>query len=949
MPILTVNVLGGLAIKYPAEELAQMRSRKAEALLVYVLLSEKESFEREELATLFWEDMPEQEALTNLRVTLAALKKAVPDALAISRRRVSFNPETCVSCDALALSSVTRDHLGEDYSRTDQSLENCRLIAAELGNYKGDFLQGFFIRNALAFDDWASYKREILRNILINSAQIIIGNFYRLGEHREGITLANQLLFLDPFNEAAYQWLIKLYAADGQRDDALSLFEKYRRMLTDELGMEPDQEISRLADQVAKGDYTASPATQDRSAQPRLPVRNNIPLEISEFFGRENELEQLRGLLRSPQVRLITLIGQGGAGKTRLAVQAARQNLSFFPDGVWFVPLEGVVSADLVLPEIYKQLKIVYPEKTRASDLLVDFLNGHRILLVLDNFEHVLDASAIISEVIRQTRNSKFVVTSREMTGLPEETNLTIEGLKTCPDGIMVEIEASPAAALFIDRARRARPDFRPDLGDDQVIEEICDLVAGLPLGIELAASGIKQHTLRELRDHITADVAFLRSDEPGQPERQRSLTAVFHAFWEQLSAEERLLLARLSVFRGTVTQEAARKVADASAFFLGGLVSRGLLQRALPKGFRSHSMHRKFVYDRLHEDAEEFRTTHIRHRDYYLAFLKQMEHQIRDNPQVNLLDDIEFEIHNIRAALAFSIEEKDEQTALEFCELLMPFWKIRGYYQEGYHWLKQTFDLDTNANQVMKASSLTAAAKLVSVLGDYEEAEQFSLRSLSIAGEIGDQHLIARALNSLGAVATASGDVEKAQSYFGQSLDIYKNLRVEQAIAGTQVNLAVVSINNGKLDEARDALNKALATFRNVGDSIGIIQVLHNRARIDLLRGNLTGARELLQEALERSWGLNARNELAAVYLLLAELHILKGEDRAGLHLLSLIDQLMKGYSIAFPPHDQKVYEDSRGQLLEKLPPETFTRYWQEGRETSETEIVKRYIKTAV
>jgi len=934
MPMLTVNVLGGLALKYPAEELVQMRSRKAEALLVYVLLSEKEAFEREELATLFWEDMPEQEALTNLRVTLAAVKKAVPDALVISRRRVSFNPEARVSCDALALSSVTRDHLGEDYSRTEQSLENCRLITAELGKYKGDFLQGFFIRNALAFDDWASYKREILRNTLINSAQIIIGNFYRFGEHREGITLANQLLFLDPFNEAAYQWLIKLYAADGQRDAALSLFEKYRQILTDELGVEPDQEIS---------------APEDKSAEPRLPVRNNIPLQICEFFGREHELEQLRGLLRSPQVRLITLIGQGGAGKTRLAVQAARQNLSLFPDGVWFVPLEGVVSADLVLPEIYKQLRIVYPEKTRAADLLVDFLNGHRILLVLDNFEHVLDASAIISEVIRQTRNSKFLVTSREMTGLPEETNLTIEGLRTCPDEIKIDKEASPAAAFFIDRARRARPDFHPDPDDEKMIEEICDLVAGLPLGIELAASGIKQHVLRELRDYIAADVAFLRSDEPGQPERQRSLSAVFNAFWEQLSTEERLLLARLSVFQGVVTQEAARKVADASAFFLGGLVSRGLLQRALPKGYRSHSMHRKFVYERLKENEEEFRITHIRHRDFYLTFLKQMGNEIRDNPQVNLLDDIEFEIHNLRAALAFSIEEKDEQTALEFCEMLMPFWKIRGYYQEGYHWLKQTFDLDTNANQVMKASSLTAAAKLVSVLGDYAEAEQFSQRSLSIAREIGDQHLIARALNSLGAVATASGDGEMAQSYFGQSLDIYKNLRVEQAIAGTEVNLAIVNINNGKLEEARDALNKALATFRNVGDSIGIIQVLHNRARIDLLRGNHAGARELLQEALERSWGLNARNELAAIYLLLAELHILKGEDQSGLHLLSLIDELMKGYSIAFPPHEQQVYEDIRNQLRKKLPPATFNRYWQDGREASEAEIVRRYIKTAI
>lgn len=955
MADLWINVMGGLAIQAQEGRTVSIRSRKAEALLIYTLYSEKASCEREELATMFWEDMPEQDAFTNLRVTLASIKKALQDILIISRRQVSINPQVSFESDGLRILAVIDDYLGHDLSRTELSLESCKKVAQKLSLYKGDFLQGFFIRNSIAFDDWASFKREILRNQFINAAQIVIGNFYQYGQYSEGIALASQLQFIDRFNDAGYHWLIRLYAADGQREAASSAFERYRDFLRKELKTEPDPQIAELAAQVAKGEFSPETTQTDQAEKLKLPVRNNIPLHISSFVGRTHELDQLQSHLRNPQVRLVTLIGHGGAGKTRLAVQAARQNLSFFPDGVWFVPLEGVVSADLVLPEIYKQLKISYPKSSTAVSHLVDFLNGHRVLVVLDNFEHVLEASGIISEVIHQTLNSKFIVTSREMTGLPEETSIMIEGLHThakAGDAAQarpvrpLKAEPSAAAELFIERASRVVPDFKPQAAEMTVIEEVCELVGGLPLGIELAAIGIKNFSLQDLRDNIAADLSFLQSDQPDLPERQRSLESVFNAFWDQLSEEEHVLMARLSVFHGVVTQTAARKVAEVSAFFLGSLVSRGLLQRAMPRGYRAHSMHRRYVSQKLKENPQEYQSARQNHRDYYLSFVKAIEQQIRDNPQVSLLDEIEFEMDNIRAALAFTIEEQDEQTALEFCELLMPFWKIRAYYQEGYHWWRETFNLDTNANQVMKATALCAAAKLVSVLGDYAEAENFSNRGLEIAREIGDQHIIARAFNSLGAVATASGQAEKAQVYYAQSLDIYKSLRIEQAIAGTQVNIAALEIQNGNLPAARESLNRALVTFRNVGDSIGIINVLTHYAMIELLQDQQEDARRVLVEALEKSWALNARNELVVTYLLLSAYHLARGEWTRSMEMISLVDQQIQAWNISFPQHNQAMYENIHANLRQKLGEADYRQQREGGVELVEKEVVRRYIR---
>jgi tetratricopeptide (TPR) repeat protein len=497
---------------------------------------------------------------------------------------------------------------------------------------------------------------------------------------------------------------------------------------------------------------------------------------------------------------------------------------------------------------------------------------------------------------------------------------------------------------LFIDRAKRIDPNFKVGNREIKIIADIVELVSGLPLGIELAAAGIKRYSLAELRDFIAGDSSFLKTDQPELPERQRSLISVFNAFWNQLSEDERIVMRRLAVFRGVVTQASAQKIASASPFFLGSLVSRGFLQRKMPQGYIAHSMHRRFVYEKLMENKEDLKTAHIKHRDYFFSYINKLERDIRDNPQKELLDEIEVEYDNIRAAISFTIQSKDEQKAIEFCELMMRFWKIRGYYEEGYYWLNQTFELNTNANLVMKSAALCAAAKLVTALGDYDKAMDYSNRSLKLATDLGDQHGVARALNSLGASVASSGDIKRAETYFAKSLEIYRNLRVQQAIAGTLVHIADMEIQNKNLDQARTFLDEALITFRTVGDNIGIVHVLQSYAKIHIIRNQFVEAYGQLLESMEIAWRLQARDELVNNYLLLAEYHSNKSDPENAVCLLALVDDLTERYKISLKVDDKKDYKIIKAHLLKELKREKFDKLWIKAKTISEIQMISKY-----
>ncbi len=960
MAKLQVIALGGLSFLLEDEVISSFASRKAEALLIYLIISEKDVLNREELASLFWEESSASEALLNLRVVLASLKKVLGDFITITRRNVNFNFDTDFFCDTLALRSGLSKIIGESNQKNLISLKDARKIIDVVDFYRGDFLQGFYIKNAPSFEDWVMYQRDCLKNDVVNALHLAINSFIENQLFSEAVQHTLRLLILDPFSELSYRKLMRSYALSGQIDSALESYGKCKKMLSEEIGVEPEGETNNLFEQIKSGKLPRAIENQT-IYQLELPIPHNLPKLNNILVGRKNEIESISDHLNNPSSRLITIVGQGGIGKTRLAIEIAYKNLRSFKDGVWFIPCTNVMSSDLLMPNISNALGITIKDNQDVDSQVIEWLDDKQTLLILDNFEDLTEATPLISYVIENSKNIRFLITSREALNIKSEIVVILDGLdfpEIYPSPLSIiekpqyqtkvaykEIQKSASVQLFINRIRKSNKKYSPTKQELLEIGYLCLILGGIPLGTELAASGLKEKRPNEIIELIKTNISNLSTDRPDIPERQRNLHAIFEAFWKQLSNEEKSILRRLSVFRGVVTNDSAKAVAGASPFLLSGLVARGLLHRTEPRGYRAHSIHRQFASEELKKNVKEWKKANQDHRDFFFSLLKKNALELRDTPQRRIIDEIETELNNIRAAINYTINDKDEAKALDFCEMLMPFWKIRGYFEEGYYWLDKTLSLKTNASPIMRANALCAVALLVSDLGNYQVAAELGEESLTSSKKIGNQHGVARALNSLGAASSAIGEHEKAKQYYEESLEIYRGLRVQQAIAGTLNKLAAIEMVQKNYVRALEYLNESLKTFQMVGDGVGISRVLNSISRVHLEEGKAeTGLKEL-KSALAIAWDLNHWTGIAYAMENYAKYLILENNLTKAVQIFSVVEEIHNKISYTLPPHEKKLYDQIIMNLESKLGKPKFDKFWDLGK----TIVLEGLIKTLV
>jgi tetratricopeptide (TPR) repeat protein len=447
-----------------------------------------------------------------------------------------------------------------------------------LSHYQGDFLRGLSLPNAALFEEWALVRREQLRGLALDGLSALAQASLAQGEYTQAIADLRRLLALDPWREAAHRALMRAWAAGGDRAAALAQFEQCRQTLADELGVEPAPATVLLYEQIKAGTYVAGDI-EDRfsvSAAPtsRSSPHNNLPAETTPFVGRQAELAQIAERLAEPGCRLLTLFGPGGIGKTRLALQAARQAANTFTDGVCLVSLEAVETADHLPTAIATALKIPLSGRREPRAQLLAYLLERELLLVLDNFEHLLPETELLTEILEHAAGVKLLVTSLAALNLYEEWVLAIEGLPHPAEADVADLSGFEAVTLFRQRARQVQAAF--DLaGNEAGVLTICRLLQGMPLGIELAAASVRTRSPAQIARQIEADLSTLATSLRNVPARQRSMVAVFDHAWRLLPAEERQLLRRLTLFRGGFTAAAAREVLGAAPPALAGLVSQ--------------------------------------------------------------------------------------------------------------------------------------------------------------------------------------------------------------------------------------------------------------------------------------------------------------------------------------------------------------------------------------
>ena len=713
----------------------------------------------------------------------------------------------------------------------------------------------------------AFLQAEAFKQQLTTALERLCALHSSLDEYEQAIIVARRWLALDTLREEAHQQLMRLYAWSGNYAAALRQYKEVTRILEAELRTQPDAETTALNEAIQARRLPLPiqevPPTEQADAQSTfvpMPMPHvKLPAQMTPFIGRINELTEIARLLDDPACRLLTLIGQGGIGKTRLAIQAAQNLADAFIDGVYFISLASVWYPEFVVQTIAAETACFPASQEDVKGHLLAYLRDKQMLLVIDNFEHLLDASGLLSDILAHAPEVKILVTSREQLNLHEEWLFETGGLSFPLIAAQYEnpssLEDFGAVRLFVQSARRVRPDFT--LSDPESVVRICWLVEGMPLGIELAATWVQVLSCAEIAAEIQKGLDFLATSMRNVPERHRSLRAVFEYSWDGLDAQEQISLRRLSIFMGGFRYDATQAVAGASLHILRVLVSKSLLRRNpfLNGRYEMHELLRQYAEGKLTPD--ENTDARMRHAVYFGDFLDRLAVALKSADEPQALDEFQRDLDNIRQAWHYAAAHRLVDVLAKSLDALMIFYSVRVRYEESEEMLRKAIealraDSDDPAERLLLARLLAAYATNVAVMGRRKRADTLTEKSLELLHEFKGQAATAFPLLLLGLLKNIPGRKDpQARELVNEALSIYETTQDKWGIALALYALGGIEHNHVEYDLAREHLERSFALMSEVGQPGGMAEILGMLAESAFTLGQYEVARGYLQQAL--------------------------------------------------------------------------------------------------
>jgi predicted ATPase/DNA-binding SARP family transcriptional activator len=688
--VIRVWLLGGFKVSIGPRNIEgeAWRLRKAAALVKLLALSSGQRLHREQAMDLLWPNSGRKAASNNLRRVLHTARRIL-DPVEGSRYLASHE-EILVLCPRGDLWLDVEAF--EEAAATARRARDLAAYRAALDLYAGDVLPED------RYEEWAEPRREELRSLYIALRFELAGLYEEHGGYEPAVEALRRVIAEEPTNEEAHAGLMRLHALSGRPGQAFSQYDRLREILSKQLGTEPGTAIRSLHEDIVTGRFpttSAQPADPSREALPD-PTKHNLPAPRDSFVGREREMREVKRELA--MTRLLTLTGAGGSGKTRLVLEVARDLVGSYPDGVWLVELAGLSEETLVPQAVAEALRVREQPGQPLTDTLVDALRAKNILLVLDNCEHLVDATARLTDaLLNACSRLRVLATSRESLVVAGEVKWLVHSLSV-PDPhrscTVAELESSAAVRLFTERARQRDPTFALKSSNVQSVAEICRSLDGIPLAIELAASRIETLSAEQISERLVDSLKLLTSGDRTAVLRQQTMQGALDWSLGLLSEPERLLFRRLSVFAGGWTLEAAEAVGAGHGIregdvldLLSRLVSKSLAvaepsRNGVPR-YRMLEPVRQYALEKL-DESEEFATTLRRHAEFFLKLARGAEPRLRGADEGKWLNHLEPDHDNVRATLSWSLGGHDPGLGLQLAATFWMFWDGRGYLRKG-------------------------------------------------------------------------------------------------------------------------------------------------------------------------------------------------------------------------------------------------------------------------
>ena len=814
---MTVRLLlfGSPAVEYGGESCALTFERRHQ-LLAFLALK-KAWVGRAELAAMFWPEQQSKLAYTNLRKTLHRLQ-SLPWAAGLESQSgaLRFEAETDVSAFEFAL----REHR----------------LADALPMRRGELLAGFNDDQSEAWSSWLSFERDRLRLAWRDAA---LNHLSGVIDAASAMEISARLLEADPLDESALRAHMTWLTRAGHTARARQIYRGFVQRLADDLGLAPSAELQALHDSLGK---TSRPSAHMMATAP-----DTVAVDF-DFVGRTVELRRIATLLAQDDCRLLCVLGPGGVGKTRLAKRALSEIAPSFAEGAVFIALEDVRSSSELGGRLARDLGVTLSGNDEPLNQVIEYLRNRQMLLVLDNFEQIAADPSVLQRLIEACRRLKIVVTSRVRLSLPNEWLLPLEGLPYPEIEDQDNIETFDAVRLFVQAARRVEPDLMPSTDAASIID-ICQTVEGLPLALQLAAAWTRVLSCDAIAAELRHGTELLHATDAAHPVRHASIENVFNHSWLLLSPLEREALARLSVFRGGFSPEAARTVAGASLPVLGALNDKSLLRKDGNRIFM-HPLVQQLAALRLRESDAQATAEHA-HAQYFHRLMAQLQRPV-ENGEREGLQHIDIEFHNCRIAWCWSIAHEAKELLAKSARTLFYFCDHRGRFNEGVSLLRDALYVSLNhADQNLEALLLSGAAHLEYRMDRYADAEATALRALTVAKTSADHSTQALCFQVLGACYLRTGRHADARRSFQQSM--------RHAVAGSDLRKAGVSVHNmgvveraaGHRDEAQRLFMDAMSRHKAVGDHSGEALCLANLSLVLGEKGEIESAITHLKTAL--------------------------------------------------------------------------------------------------